>query len=562
MIYKPVYSFKFYKNSDNTPVVVLPKYIANVSFAETNEFQKQTELMTGVSDPNGAVIEIIKPKTGQDTALEEFLGRSFDWRMTRLDIYMSNDGNVNNLKMMYSGLLFVRKETDTKVIFTTRNFLDLLNITLIETPLLRNRKTATKILDTVSVANLKKQDPTLKEGSAVGIINTLFWLAGGRPYKYKSLYTTQDAYVAGQYPKFYFDCENSIINPEWLWFNYENLLQDLRQLCKATGGLITQDNDGVVRYKNVFSMRETWNGVTLTDSSYSSLDLSESGTEPYAKIITTFTPRYLSNSQEVYTAVLGEYLNPGQSLSRQIEFNKPTYKIMNKSTSGQLTDSIVGGTLTNVKEKISAVDIFGTRRKVNARIGNYTKMYIPRYVSTSTPGTYTIVEDTKVVSSQSATFYLSHNVEEGAGTLYIGEVFIYGRSLEAASQETYIKQLNQFPTISGYKELRLPDNPYVQSESQGKRIIEMAKYLMVNPRLEVSAKEVAVVSGIELGKTIRLTSNVYNIDEYFSITGIEYGNNLAKADLTLLSLSGLYMLDDLFTIGTTYTTNPTKRLSF
>ena len=139
---------------------------------------------------------------------------------------------------------------------------------------------------------------------------------------------------------------------------------------------------------------------------------------------------------------------------------------------------------------------------------------------------------------------------------------IYGRSLEAASQETYIKQINQFPTISGYKELRLPDNPYVQSESQAKRIIEMADYLMVNPRLQISAKDVPVGSGIQLGRTIRVTSTVYDVDDYFSITGIEYGNNLEKADLKLLSLSGLYTLDNLFTVGTTYTGNPSKRLSF
>lgn len=562
MIFKPVYSFKLYKNNTNEVVVVLPKYIRSVTFSATMEFQKETELMVGVADPTGVGIEIIRPKTGQDAALTEFLGRSFDWRMSKIEIFMANDGNVANLKMVYSGLLFVRKESDTVVSFTSRNFLDLLNITLIETPLLRNRKTATRIPDTVSVDNLKKQDPTLKEGSSVGIINAILWLAGGRPYKYKSLYTTQDAYVAGQYPKFYFDCENSIINPEWLWFNYENLLNDLRSLCKATGGLITQDNDGVVRYKSVYSMRESWNNVTLTDSNYSSLDLSESGTEPYAKIVTTFTPRYLSNSQEVYSAVLGEYLTPGQSLTRQIEFSKPTFRIMNKSTSGQLTDSIVGGTLTNVKEKISAVDIFGTRRKVNVRIANYDKLYIPKYVATSTPGTFTVAKDLKVVPSQSATFYLSHNVEAGAGTLYIGEVSIYGRSLEAASQETYIKQINQFPTISGYKELRLPDNPYVQSESQAKRIIEMADYLMVNPRLQISAKDVPVGSGIQLGRTIRVTSTVYDVDDYFSITGIEYGNNLEKADLKLLSLSGLYTLDNLFTVGTTYTGNPSKRLSF
>jgi hypothetical protein len=562
MIHKPKYSFKIFKNNDNTPIIVLPRYIASVNFSQSTQFQQNTEFITGLAEVSGAVIEIIKPTVSQDASLNEFLQRSFDWRMSKIEIYTTNDGDSNNVKLRYSGLLFVRSEKNNTVTFTTRNFLDLLNITLIETPLFRSRKTATRIPDSVTVDNLKKQDPTIKEGSSVGIINTLLWLAGGRPYKYKSLYTTQNAYVLGQYPKFYFDCENSVINPEWVWFNYENLTEDLSQLCKASGGLLTQDNDGVVRYKSVYSMRETWNNVTLTDSKYQNIDISESSTEPYSKIVTTFTPRYLSNSQEVYSAAMGEYLKTGESFTRQIEFSKPTYKIMNKSVSGQLSDSIVGTTLKYIKDKITAVDTFGTRRQVKIKISNYDTLYIPKYVATDVAGTFTITKDEAVVASQSGTLTISHTAEPAADTIYVGEVFIYGRPLEAASQETYIKRINQYPSIAGFKELRLPDNPYVQAEAQAKRIVDVAAYLMVNPREQLSVKGVAVVSGIELGRTIRLTSSVYSLDDYYSIIGINYTNDMAVADLTLLSMSGLYSLNDLFIVGSTYSDTDSKRLSF
>lgn len=562
MIYKPVYSFKIYKNADATPIVVLPKYVASVNFSQSTQFQKQAEFMTGLSEVSGAVLEIIKPAAGKDADLTAFLDKSFDWRMSRIEVYTSNGGNLAEVTLRYAGLLFVRKESNNTVTFTSRNFLDLLNITLIETPLFRSRKTATRVPDTVTVDNLKKQDPTIKEGSSVGIINTLLWLAGGRPYKYKSLYTTQNAYVLGQHPKFYFDCENSVINPEWVWFNYENLTGDLAQLCKASGGLLTQDNDGVVRYKSLYSMREAWNNVTLTDSKYQSIDIGESSTEPYAKIVTTFTPRYLSNSQEVYSAAMGEYLSTGQSFTRQIEFSKPTYKIMNRSISGQLSDSIVGTTLKYIKDKITAVDTFGTRRQVKIKISNYDTLYIPKYVATDVAGTFTITKDEAVVASQSAMLTISHTAEPAAGTIYIGEVFIYGRPLEAASQETYIKRINQYPSIAGYKELRLPDNPYIQAEAHAKRIVDVASYLMANPREQLSVKGVAVVSGIELGRTIRLTSSVYSLDDYYSVTAINYINDMAAADLTLLSMSGLYSLNDLFIVGSTYSDTDSKRLSF
>jgi len=308
MIQKPIYSLKVYTQNYNY-FVVPPRYIAEILLPYVSQFERTTEQMTGMAEPNNTGVTLLKPKPGEFPELENFLKESANWRMALVEIFYTNDGVAANLKLAGSGLIFTRTEERTKVAFVARGFLDLFGTNLVETPLFRGRKVATPIPTAVSVLNLKAQDPTLKEGSSVGLINTLLWLIGGRPSKYKTLYTSQDAYVAGQYPRFFFDCQASVINPEWTWFSYENLIEDIRQLCKASGGLLSQDTDGVVRYKNVFGSKKTWNGLTITDSFASKFIQSERGTEPYSKIIITYTPRYLAGSQEIYKTVLNEYLN-------------------------------------------------------------------------------------------------------------------------------------------------------------------------------------------------------------------------------------------------------------
>jgi hypothetical protein len=440
-----------------------------------------------------------------------------------------------------------------------RGFLDLFNINLVETPLFRGRKVATPIPSTVSVANLKAQDPTIKEGSSAGLINTLLWLIGGRPYKYKSLYTSQDAYVAGQYPKFFFDCQASVINPEWAWFNYENLTEDIKQLCKASGGLLSQDLDGVIRYKNVFGSKKTWNGLTITDSLATKFTQSERGSEPYSKVIITYTPRYLAGSQEIYSTVLNEYLNRGESVERQLDFTRPVYKMVNKTISGQLTDTIVGSNFKFVKDTINAVDIFGTKQTMSVKLSPHNILYIPKYVASGTLGNFTVEKDTAVISSQTTTLTVSNTLNPS--TIFVGEVSLYGRTLEAGSQETFIRKLNQFPTISGFKELRLPDNPYVQSESQAVRLVDTAKYLLENPRVQITADNVPFVSGIALGETVKIYSQLYTLSGEYQITGISFSNSIQKASITLLSLSGIYGEDEIFIIGQNYSLADQRKLS-
>jgi len=564
MIYKSRMYAKITLNDGVTSIVVMPKYIESVNGNFSFDFQQNTELWTGVTQPPASAITFIKPKVGANEELRSFLDRNADWRMTKLELYYS-ETNVESYRKVFDGLIYARSETNTTVQFTNRGYLDLLNITLVETPLLRNRRVATFIptgtTDLDKFTKLKAQNPTILEGSSVGVINALLWLLGGRPYKYKSLYDTQYVSVAGQYPKFYYDCDSSVINPEWLWFNYENLFGDLSTLCKAAGGVLNQDFDGVVRYKNIFSTKQAANGLVITDSNFSSASISENGTEPYSKIVTTFTPRYLSGSQEVFSTVINEYLNHEETVERQIQFSKPVYKLVNKTISGQLTDTIVGDNFKFVKDKMNVVDSFGTKQIVSAKIKPHSTLYVTKYVASDTIGNFTKQKDTAVVPSQSTTLYIK-NTQNQASTVYVGEVSLYGRALESGTQETYMLPLNQYPTISGYKELRIGDNPYVQSESQAVRIINIAKYIMENPRTALTVSDVPYTEKLKLGETIVFNSNSYGISGEFKITSLSFSPTLSTAQVGLLSMSGLFSANDIFQIGTTYQDADSKVLAF
>lgn len=565
MIKKSRQYIKITYNDGVTSLVVPPRYIVNIDGSFSTDFSQNVELLTGVAQPNTARIELVKPTDFPQ--LTTFLSRSFDWRMTKVELFYSDTGGAQFMKVS-EGLLFVRSETNTSVTFTLRGYLDLLNISLVESPVFKNRKTATTIptgtTDADKAQKLLTQNPYILQGANVGIINALLWSIGGRPYKYKSLYDNQYASVAGQYPKFYFDCDVSAMDPEWTWFNYENLFDDLNSLCKASGGILRQDSDGVVRFENIYNFNKTFTGVTLTDSSYSSLELGEFGTEPYSRIVTTYTPRFLSSAQIVFSEKFAENLAYQESLTRRVNFDKPVWKILNTVLSGQLSDSIVSSGLVQINDsaQVQTVDIFGVQRPVKFKITPHTTFAVTRYIPSGVSGTFTQVLNDNVVASQSATVEIENSVVSDSSSLYIGDVKIYGRSLEAGGQQRYVLQVRPYSSISGYKEFTIPDNPYVQSDLHAQRLSQVTKYLMENNRVQVSIQDVPFVSGLTLGQIIRIDSTINELDEYFRVTSIEHVDAFSRMNINAISISGLYTQGDLFIVGTTYAGSDTRVLSF
>jgi hypothetical protein len=553
--------------TDSTSFLILPRLIESIDPTQSADFQQNTELLTGVANPNTASFTILKPKQGQDIEVFNFLDRNYPWRIKKVEIFTSFNGG-SSYKKVFDGLLFERTESRNSVSFVARGYLDLLNINLIETPLFRNRKTSTFIPtganDPAKFELLKAQNPTIAEGSTVGIINSILWLLGGRPFKYFSLFQPTSAYYAtlNYTPLFYYDCESSILNPEWVWFNYENLLGDLSLLCKASGGLLRQNDDGILEYTNVFNLKKQQSNITLTDKDFSDLTYGSYNYEPYKEIVTTFNPRFLSASQEVFSAVFDEYLSFNQTVERRVEFEKPVWKLVNKTISGQLSDTLVSTQFKTVEDNFTATDLFGTNRRVSARIQPHNSYYMTRYTASGSPGNFVLTKDTGVTSSQSTTVYVRNNLIVDQSSLYISTVRLFGRALDSAPEDNCILPLTSSGISAGFRQLSLGNNPYIQSKQHGFRFLDIAAYLMQNDRPKISLKEVPFNKNLKLGDVVRVVSTFSDVDDYFKVYSYTVSSSLATADYELISVSGLYDESDLFIVGQTYSGSNEKILSF
>ena len=85
---------------------------------------------------------------------------------------------------------------------------------------------------------------------------------------------------------------------------------------------------------------------------------------------------------------------------------------------------------------------------------------------------------------------------------------------------------------------------------------------MKNPRTNISVADVPFVSGLTLGTVVEVDSNFNNISGFFKVTDVEYASDLSRVNLSLLSVSGLYLQNSFFIVGQTYSGSDTKILSF
>jgi hypothetical protein len=79
--------------------------------------------------------------------------------------------------------------------------------------------------------------------------------------------------------------------------------------------------------------------------------------------------------------------------------------------------------------------------------------------------------------------------------------------------------------------------------------------------VQITADNVPFVSGIALGETVKIYSQLYTLSGEYQITGISFSNSIQKASITLLSLSGIYGEDEIFIIGQNYSLADQRKLS-
>jgi hypothetical protein len=556
MIYK-VRHLALLVDSMGTQYSVQSRYITAVDIGLTTNFQSDTELLLGVAPPPTAEITL-KKQTSQDVAaFHQLIERDGDYRALTLYVFVSFD-NGATYSTKFAGLVKSRKESYSAITLSASGFLDMLSLKRVLTPLMRWKKTATAIVQSGTLLELlNSQDPTLNN---VGIINSILWDLGGRPIQCKSLF---DDNLVGYTAKFYYDCDTSVIDPEWTWFNNENLQADLESLCRASGGVLFQKEDGLVLYKNVYSIPESTPFAVYTDKDYAAVEVGESRYEPYRKIILTFTPRYLSGNQEVYAEVVDEFLYTGQTLIKTVEFQKPVYRLVNHTTSGQLGSTFVASGYVYTSDIVEASSSSVSKVPVYFKVASYSGWYNPAYLYTGTPGNFIEVNSTNTLPSQSADVHILHSGAAAGLSIYLGKLSLYGRSLEGAKPQSYIRVIEGSSGVAqGYKELRLNDNPYIQDYMSAGRYTNIAAYLLANPRTVLTLTEVPALNSATLGATVEVQSNLMQVSGLFKVTAVKYSNTLATCSLSLVSLSGLVQQSNLYIIGDVYASSDEKYLGF
>lgn len=190
----------------------------------------------------------------------------------------------------------------------TKGFADRIARTKAFSPAFYRRPIATK----TSGASI--EDPSNISYRA-GLINYLFWQAGGRPAAQDSLYPSAP---------FYYRCDQALDRPEWSWTAGDNAYQACQELAQAIGGQIYQAEDGVVVYRNPLSFAGASSSFSIGAGGYGG-DMSYVWVAP--GVADSYLCQYMGRAarpvQEVYNEQPGDTIAVGETRTFDLDLRLP-----------------------------------------------------------------------------------------------------------------------------------------------------------------------------------------------------------------------------------------------
>lgn len=546
------------------------KVVQDVTISHSTSIDYGAGITLGVTAPPTATITLIKNNLTQVTS------RTFNWRMATVKIYYSIDSV--NFYSAFNGFIDGRSEEINGIGFKACGFVRYLDYYKHYTPLWRNKPAATYIPNppqpwSTSVSGqwgqlYRNQDPTTLSGSFTGTVNSIFWLMGGRPYKYK-----EQLMQGAEKPRFWYDCDHAPIVPNFTWLNQENVYEDLVALSSATGGQITQTPEGVVKYINPHSFASAAKNITITDSMFRSLAVDEESINTYGKVVVTFSQRYLGANKAVLDDPVGKYLMYNEEYTHDIEFPQPVDRLTNNTYYGSGISFGASGGYFGIDEFIDsrdfvrAVDYTGETATVQLKVPRLTELYYPKNRYTVSSGWITEQDVTKT-PGQFMKLVLKNN--DPTRALYLAHITLFGIPVIAGELQTIKTDIPlQFSGLvnagvipSGFREVRVNDNAYIQSKDQATRLIDVIKYLHKRPRPVLHITDLMYNPNIVLNDVISLNSIAYNLQGTFKVVDIVIKRTGAFMDIGLVDVSDIKTRDQFFIIGNTYQSNDVKNLSW
>lgn len=351
------------------------------------------------------------------------------------------------------------------------------------------------------------EDPT-NVAYVGGLVNYIFWQAGGRPLA-----------QAGSYPTavFYYQCDNALIAPEWSWIAGENGWAELDRICRAVGGQVFQQPDGTMRFVNVLAPTPT--SYVLDEGDYASLRQQGRTGEFFSRARCSFTARALQPQQVVYEDTSPRIIAPGATITFTIEPQLPIY------------DWHVSGASTIPAECYTTTDFYG------------------RSLAANTTAAF--------VSRSAGRAEVSFTNTHATLSMILSRIALRGRPVAPIEE-------GQASYGSGTVEKAIGDGEiYVQSRIHAERLCRIYVDIYGQVRPTRRATGLGYDPDRQVGEVVQLTCAAWGLSAVnHRIVSIEPRETGRVMDLSLTPITGILTTNDLFMIGTTYASGDVRSLGY
>lgn len=277
------------------------------------------ESADGGSSPLGFAPNVLPRATFATTSASW----SSPWRRVpvRLIATVTIDGAAPVAEYTFTGILIGRDRSGDVVSYEAAGWDERIRRARVRTPLRYRRPLATKTTGT------SIEDPA-NPAYAAGLLNEVFFRAGGRPYEQVITYPVAD---------WYYSCDGSSVAPEWGWVDGENAWEEALELAEAAGGQVYQDALGTIRYINPLSYAETAGAVIhFADTGpqatnrvlfhHADMSVRENVEGLFNAAACRFVRRSLRQTQEIYKNRDPFSVDPGATVSRDLAMQWPIWK--------------------------------------------------------------------------------------------------------------------------------------------------------------------------------------------------------------------------------------------
>jgi hypothetical protein len=219
------------------------------------------------------------------------------------------------------------------------------------------------------------------------------------------------------------------------------------------------------------------------------------------------------------------------------------------------------------RDFIRAVDYTGETATVQLKVPRLTSVYFPKKRYTTASGWVT-EQDVAKTPGQFMTLVVKNN--DPARTLYLTHITLFGIPVAAGEPQTlkvdiplqFSGLVNAGIVPSGFREVRVTENAYVQSKDQAMRLIDVIKYLHKRPRPVIRISDLIYNPNLVLNDVITLNSLAYNLQGSYKVVDVSIRKTGAFMDIGLVDVSDIKTRDQFFVVGNAYAPTDIKNLSW